>query len=141
MTASSLQEFVAKAAAKRRITFGDVRRLRRDILPDGLLNRTQTELLLNLDREIPRADGAWTDWLVAAVVDFAVWGERPTGSVEGDAARWLTEVLTRGERLTKAGRRIAREVRREAQTVGEPLASLAPDEEDRPHPVENQLAA
>jgi len=127
MSTASLQDFVSKIAAKRRITFGDVCRLQRDILPDGLFDRAQAELLLDLDRKVARADDAWADWIVAAVVDFAVWVERPTGAVVGEGAGWLRDVLTRGGSPTRAGRRIAREIRREAQRVDEPLASLAPD--------------
>ena len=142
MNTLSLQDFVAKTTAKNRITFGDVRRLQRTILPNGVFDRQQAELLLDLDRNVGRADGAWAEWLVAAIVDFAVWAERPTGSVEGEAALWLGEALTRGGRLTKVGRRIAREVEREAERVGEPVASLAADEgcEAQP-PLETRLAA
>ena len=83
MSTSSLQEFVAKIATRNRITFADVRRLQRDILPDGIVDREQAELLLGIDRRVARADIAWADWLVVTIVDFVVWGERPTGTVEG----------------------------------------------------------
>ena len=119
MSTSSLQEFVAKIATRNRITFADVRRLQRDILPDGIVDREQAELLLGIDRRVARADIAWADWLVVTIVDFVVWGERPTGTVEGEPAQWLGDVLTRGGMPTRAGRRIAREVRREAEAVDE----------------------
>lgn len=35
----SLSEFVSKVTSRGRISFGDVQRLRRDILPDGLASR------------------------------------------------------------------------------------------------------
>jgi hypothetical protein len=141
MSTTSLQDFIAKTAAKKRITFGDVRRLQRSILPDGIVDREQADQLLDLDRAVARADAAWADWLVAGVVDFAVWGERPTGIVEGEAASWLGEALTRGGPLTKAGRRIAREVRREAERVGEPIAALAAEEPADAAFVPAQIAA
>jgi hypothetical protein len=142
MSTSPLQEFVAKIATRNRITFADVRRLQRDILPDGVVDREQAELLLGVDRTVARADNAWSDWLVATIVDFVVWGERPTGTVEGEPAQWLGHVLTRGGTPTRAGRRIAREVRREAEAVDEPVASLAPEEMGQPRvPVEDRLAA
>jgi hypothetical protein len=142
MSNASLQEFIAKTFARKRITFGDVRRLQRGILPHGILDREQAEKLIDLDRAVARADAAWADWLVRAVVDFAVWVERPTGSVDGEAACWLAETLTRGGPLTKAGRRIAREVRREAESVGEPVAALAPDETCEPQALaEERIAA
>ena len=142
MITSSLQVFATKIAAKDRITFGDVRRLQRNILPDGVMSREEADLLLALDAQVARADGAWADWLVAAIVDFAVWGERPTGTVEGEAARWITDALTRSGPPTKAGRRIVREIRREAVSVDEPIASLAPEEIERPQPLaEDRIAA
>jgi hypothetical protein len=142
MSTSSLQEFVAKIATRNRITFADVRRLQRDILPDGIVDREQAELLLGIDRRVARADIAWADWLVVTIVDFVVWGERPTGTVEGEPAQWLGDVLTRGGMPTRAGRRIAREVRREAEAVDEPVASLAPDDMEQPRaPVEDRMAA
>lgn len=132
---NKLQIFISKVVANRRITFGDVRRLQRDILPKGIASREEAELLIRLDGQIMRADSAWTDWLVVSVVDFAVWVERPTGVVAGEASRWLTELLSGSGPLTKASRRIAREVRLEADRVEEPLASFGAEDE-RPVDVE-----
>jgi hypothetical protein len=112
---------------RRRITFADVKRLRRDIAADGILTREEAELLLELDASVAKADASWTDWLVASVVDFAVWGERPTGTVEGEAASWLTQALTQNGLRTKAARLIAREIAREAQSVDAGLSALAED--------------
>jgi hypothetical protein len=39
MITVSLSEFAAKVRQKNRISFGDVRRLQRDILPDGIASR------------------------------------------------------------------------------------------------------
>jgi hypothetical protein len=140
MNITSLQDFVTKAAARNRITFGDVRRLQRNVLPDGVSTREEAELLIRLDGRVARADEAWIDWLVAAVVDFAVWGERPTGAVEGEAAEWLKGLLAATDTPTKAARRIAREIRREADRVAEPMVSFAAEaaEDDAilPAPVE-----
>jgi hypothetical protein len=144
MSITSLQDFVTKTAAKSRITFGDVRRLQRDVLPDGVSSRDQAELLISLDAEVARADGSWTDWLVAAIIDFAVWREDPAGAVESDAAQWLKDRLAAGGTLTKAARRIAREIRREAERVEEPMASLAtdePQETDETDEAEDESAA
>ena len=129
MSNSSVQDFVNRIGAKNRITFGDVRRLQRTVLPNGLSSRDEAELLLRLDRQIARADAAWADWLVSSIVDFVVWSERPTGVVEGAAALWLRSVLTATGTPTKAGRRIAREIRREAERVEEPMASFMPEED------------
>ena len=129
MNVSTLQDFVAKTTARNRITFGDVRRLQRDVLPDGVSSRPQAELLLRLDAAVARVDRAWIDWLVAAITDFVVWGERPTGAVETEAALWLKELLAAAGTPTKAARRIAREIRRQAERVEEPLASFATEDE------------
>jgi hypothetical protein len=128
MNSSNLQDFVTKTAAKNRITFGDVRRLQRNVLPHGVSTREEAELLIRLDGQVARADGAWIDWLVPAIVDFVVWGERPTGAVVGEAAEWLNDLLV-ATGPTKAARRIAREIRREAERVEEPMVSFAAEED------------
>jgi hypothetical protein len=112
-----LQNFFTDTAARGRITFGDVRRLHRDYLPGGVSSREEAEMLLELDTRIGRADSAWTDWLVAAIVEFAVWSEPPIDGVESGTGEWLNGVLAAMSKTTKAGRKIAREVRRTADRV------------------------
>jgi hypothetical protein len=128
MNTPTLQDFVTKTAARKRITFGDVRRLQRDVLPDGISSREEAEQLIRLDGEVTRSDSAWTDWLVASITDFVVWAERPTGAVEAEAAIWLRDLLAETG-PTKAGRRIAREIRREAERVEEPMVSFEAEDE------------
>jgi hypothetical protein len=113
----SLIDFANKVQLKNRISFGDVRRLSRNILPDGIGSREEAELLINLDRYATRSDPAWEPWLVATIVDYVVWTERPTGVVSEDAAYWLAATLAGNDEghPTKIGRRIAREVAQEAQ--------------------------
>jgi hypothetical protein len=129
MSNLSLQSFVTRVGAKNRITFGDVRRLQRNLLPNGVTSREEAELLLDLDRQAERVDQAWIEWLVSAITDFAVWVERPTGMVESEAALWLKSHLDASGTPTKAARRIAREIRREAERVAEPLASFVAEDE------------
>jgi hypothetical protein len=128
MISKPLQDFVKLAAETKRITFGDVKRLRRAILPEGLIDRAEVEALLDLDATVSRSDAAWTEWLVASVVDYAVWGERPTGYVESEGASWLLGLLTRHGMSTKASRLIAREVAREAQAVDEAIEGISENE-------------
>ena len=45
---STLREFVTKALLTKRIGFGDLRRLQRDILPDGITSREEAEILIAL---------------------------------------------------------------------------------------------
>jgi hypothetical protein len=125
MAAATLQDFINLTTSTNRITFGDVKRLRRSVLPDGLIEREEVEALLALDASVKRSDPAWTEWLVASVVDYAVWGERPTGYVESEGATWLLGLLTRHGMATKAARLIAREVAREAQAVDEAIEDMA----------------
>ncbi len=136
MTNENLQIFVAKTIAKGRVSFGDVRRLQRNILPDGVASREEVELLLSLDRAVARADRSFAEWLVPAVVDFVVWGERPTGLVEADAAAWLTAALGAGGAPTKAARLIAREIAREAERVDETVVTFAFDAPPSSEPAE-----
>src|SRR5215203_4899322 len=94
MINSSLHTFVNNAQKARCISFGDVKRLQRDILPDGISAREEAELLLTLEQTVGRADRSFADWLVATVEEFVVWAERPTGIVDEDTARWLAAMLT-----------------------------------------------
>ena len=109
-----LPDFARKVRAKNRITFGDVQRLRRDVLPDGIESREQAELLLDLDRSIPRIERSWEVCLVALFVDFVVWAERPTGIVDKATAEWVSTVLGAPEEATRTARLIAREIAEEA---------------------------
>ena len=96
MINSSLQAFADQALKAGRISFGDVKRLQRDILPDGISSRAEAELLLTLDQTISRADRAFADWLVAMMVDFVVWGLPPP-------APWMRR-LQRGSRPSWSAR-------------------------------------
>jgi hypothetical protein len=55
---ASLHAFVSKAQELNRISFGDLRRLQRTVLPHGLLTREQAEVLIALEQTIPRTDKA-----------------------------------------------------------------------------------
>ena len=127
MSKVSLTEFAGKVRQKSRISFGDVQRLQRDILPDGLGSRAEAELLIDLDRDVARADPAWSGFLVASLVEFVVWAERPTGIVDEDTGRWLAAALTGdGAARTRTARLIAREIVEEAQAFeNDALAALA----------------
>jgi hypothetical protein len=128
MSKVSLSEFASKVRAKNRISFGDVQRLQRNVLSDGIGSREEAELLIDLDRNIARTDRAWQRWLVVTVVDFVVWTERPTGILNENTVSWLAGILiaNAGPRLTKTGRLIAREIAEEAQAFeNDALATLA----------------
>jgi len=121
----SLQLFCNRIVAASRLTAEDVRTLARDILPDGLTSRDEADMLIALDRAVRAIDPAFGHFLSAAVVDFAVWGERPTGTIDAATARWLAASLGNGIGPTPLAGRIAQAVVREAQTCDEALIAFA----------------
>ena len=121
MNSPSLRQFVDHALESRRIRFGDLQRLRRDILPGRIASREDAEMLLGLDRSIRTADRDWGDYLVGTVRDFAIWGMEPSGVVNGEKAAWLFAAVFDGG-PTRNGRAIFREVTREARLIDEDAA-------------------
>src|SRR5690242_21212626 len=71
MIDGKLQDFVSNVIARGQITFGDVRRLQRRYLPNGLTRRDDVEMLISLNAQLDRADRSWAEWLTAAVTDSA----------------------------------------------------------------------
>jgi hypothetical protein len=112
----SLRFFASRVLKTKRMDAGDRRTLERVIFSDGVRSRVEAEVLLQLARTIRENDPAWTDFVVAAIVDFAVWGSRPTGYVDPAMADWLIAVLSEGG-ATALTRRIAREITEEAHGV------------------------
>ncbi|MFO1150317.1 MAG: hypothetical protein U1E62_18220 [Alsobacter sp.] len=128
MNEARLLAVATEIEARGRINFADVRRLERDILPDGVTSRAEAEILIRLDRDVPRADRTWNAWFVAALVDFVVWSERPTAVVDEDAAAWLSAALDEPTPCRNARRLIAAIVA-EAERVHESLGSRGEDDE------------
>ena len=122
MTSDRLRQAAEEIISRGRIAFADVRRLRRDLLPDGVSSREEAEILIRLDQETARSDRAWTEFFVSELVDFVVWAERPTGIVDEEAAIWLSDALDRG-RATRSSRALVHAIVREAERVHESLAS------------------
>jgi hypothetical protein len=125
MIGHELREFVDRVMDCRAIDDEDVRFLQRDILVDGALTRDEVDVLIALDRAVPMRCEAFGDYLVALVVDFAVWENRPPGVVDRDTALWLVTTLSAGEGPTPTARRIAFEIVREAQRCDEALIGFA----------------
>lgn len=128
MTMISLENFVAKTAAGKRIGFADVQRLGRDILPDGIGSRQEVEQLAALDRRVSHADPAWGAWLVTHLVEFVVWTERPTAVVTEETARWLAAALSGAgsARSAKTARLVVRGIVEEAHAFeNDALSALA----------------
>ena len=121
----SLQDFCNHAVAEGRITPAGVQALLRDVLPDGIGHRDEADMLIALERAVPDADPAFGDALVALVVDFTVWGERPSGYVDRSVAAWLAASLAGATGPTPVGARIAVEIVREAEGSAEALMAFA----------------
>ena len=122
MINSSLRVFACRVQAAQRISLSDVQHLQRDVLPDGISSREEAELLLALDQAVSRADRSFGDWLAAMLVDFVVWGTRPTGSIDADTAAWLVRFVA-SPKLTRTMRRLAQELAREAEHLNVELLS------------------
>ncbi len=132
---ASLRAFVSKALERNRISFGDLRRLQRTVLPHGLVTREQAEVLIALEQTITRTDKAWAGFLVAALTDFVVWRSSSLGRVEPETAAWLVASLSCG-RPTRTTGMIARAIVREARHCEEPLLGFALSSPK--HPLSNR---
>lgn len=119
MIKSNLREFIEGVVENKRITAVDVRHLQRNVLEDGLASREEAEALLALDRTLD-ADDSWGDALVSLLVDYVVWGARPTGKVPAQDARWLASVLDVGGPTPNA-MQVAYAVIEEAQEIDQAL--------------------
>ncbi|HEX2509617.1 MAG TPA: hypothetical protein VHK66_03785 [Microvirga sp.] len=88
MKATSLQTFVSRVAKAKRMSFADLRRLQRDVLPHGPTTRGEVEAIVALDRALTRADDGWRDYLLDAVRGFMT-----TSAATPEATRWLASIL------------------------------------------------
>jgi hypothetical protein len=122
---TKFQGFVTQTAARSQITFGDVRRLQRDCLPGGITAGEEVERLLWLDATVSRADKAWSQWLVAAVADFALRSD----VTEDGVAAWLTRLTAASAEGTPVRPRTLRQISH-AKRASPTVASLAAEEGD-----------
>jgi hypothetical protein len=120
-----LREFVDRVMDRRAIGEEDVKMLQRNILSDIVTTRDIVDVLVALDRAVPQSCKAYADYMVALVVDFAVWENRPTGVIDRDKAHWLITTLSAGEGPTATAQRIANEIVREAEHCDETLLAFA----------------
>ena len=115
MISPQLHQFIDGLVAKKRVTAEDVRHLHRDLLEGGIPSRAVADALLALDRTLD-TDPSWAEFLTPAIVDFAVWGLRPTGVINAETANWLLTALTIGD-PTPTARRILEEIAASAHEV------------------------
>jgi len=138
MSTEKLQDFAASVMTRGRITFGDVRRLQRDYLPDGITTREEAEILIALSDRLVRADKAWAQWLVAALARYLRSQEGSQTSVADAGRAWTDSLLAASPATTAFGRRIARTLRRELPKLVAAQGGNAPQprvEEPQPAPV------
>ena len=143
MISRALQAFSAGIVQKGNLEAEDLRRLREQVLPFGLTTREEADTLIALERAIPDGTELLGSYLLAEVVNLAVWGERPTGYVSPDTAQWLIATLSCGTGPTRLALRIAFEVVREAQRADEALVAFvlrsAPERLAAARPVAEHL--
>ncbi len=125
MIGHELREFVDRVMDCHVIDDEDVKLLQRDILVDGMVTRDVVDILIALDRAVPQIADSFGDYLVAVVVNFAVWECRPTGVIDRDKAHWLVTTLSAGGGPTATARKIAFELVREAERCDEALLGFA----------------
>jgi hypothetical protein len=121
MDTTPLGLFATKARASNRLLYGDLRRLRRDVLPTGATSREEIETLLSLDW-IERLDEGWPGYLGVTVREFALSTSNPPGTVDPETATWLARALAGTRPKTAAA--VVRILMGEAHQVDEALLAL-----------------
>jgi hypothetical protein len=114
-----LHAFISKVREDRRLRFGDLRRLQRDVLPNGISTREEAEALIAIDAILERADEGWPGYLASSLKTFALSASQPRGSVDQQTAEWLVSALA--DLPSKKAVAIAREIAQEAQHADEVL--------------------
>jgi hypothetical protein len=125
MTNTALELFCTRIVDAGRLAQDDVRELAREILPDGIMGREEADLLLALDRAVADTHEGFAAFVTAEVVNFAVYGERPTGIITREMSAWLSASIAGRKGPTALGSRIALEIVREAETSDETLIAFA----------------
>jgi hypothetical protein len=119
MIKARLRDFMEQVVDNKMISHEDALHLMREVLEDGISCREEAEALLALDRTVASHE-SWGEVLAQLMVDFVVWGARPTGYVTADDARWLASLLDAAGPAGN-GMRIAHAIADEAQQVDEAL--------------------
>ena len=118
----SLSELAERAVRNKRMTFADLRRLQRDVLPGGIEARHQAELLIAIDQSLERADRSWKDYLVSSMRDFVMRGLPPADRFDVENAKWLISALSRTSPRTAGA--ILSEIVRQAPEIDGALTGI-----------------
>jgi hypothetical protein len=139
MDTTPLCVFATKARASNRLLYGDLRRLRRDVLPTGVGSREEVEALLTLD-SIERVDNGWPEYLARVVTDYVLSASEPCGVVDAETAAWLVLILS--DARPKTASVIIRTLTGQAHQVDETLVALvrrgAKPWREEPRPAEHR---
>ena len=120
MDTAPLSLFAQKVSASNRLLFADLRRLRRDVLPNGITTREEAEVLVGLDH-ISRVDATWPAYLAEAMAAFILSVAEPP-DLDPMSTAWLVTVLSAPEPRTAAA--IVRTLEREGYQLSEDLAAF-----------------
>jgi len=120
MDTAPLTLFARKVSASNRLLFADLRRLRRDILPDGITSREEVEVLLGLDH-LERLDEEWPAYLLEAVTAFVLSASEPP-ALDPATTAWLVTALPTARPTTVTA--IMRAIEREGLELSDDLAAL-----------------
>jgi hypothetical protein len=136
MDTAPLTLFAQKVSASHRLLFADLRRLRRDVLPNGITTREEAEVLLGLDC-LERLDVEWPAYLAEVVVAFILSASKPP-DLDPATTAWLVAVLTTAQPRTAAA--VGRTLERDGYQLSEELAALT-RRAGRRLPVPGQISA
>jgi hypothetical protein len=120
MDTAPLTLFARKVSTSNRLLFADLRRLRRDVLPNGITSREEAEILLGLDH-VERLDAGWPAYLAEAVVAFILSASEPPG-LDPATTAWLAAVLPAAQPRTAAA--VVRTLERAGYQLSEELLAL-----------------
>ena len=87
-TAALLTSVLAQLAG-RPLKVSDVTKLRDAFESQGLTTRGELDIAFAIETRAADRCRPWSDLFVSLATDFLVWGDRPTGVLTDENARWL----------------------------------------------------
>ncbi len=92
-------DIVSGILARKAITATEVTWLRQEIFADGACDRSEADLVFQLNDECREKDESWHQLYVDALTDHFVWKARPHGYVNDEQARYLMQSIVRNNRI------------------------------------------
>ena len=97
----SFVDVIEELAAKGRLTADDVLYLRRQVFPDGVVDRQEADVVFELDHACAVKDSSWTQFYVDALTDFYLWQSDPRGYMSEEQARELIDHVACDGRIAR----------------------------------------